>query len=135
MIGALIALNVAGNLLRRSGLASDLLTSVGIIVGLDFIGLCLASRMPRFLWIAGAMCAVSTLAAFVPAASASFHPRNAATGFANAVALWIGASYLRRLPRAEKRNGSDSVAQRNWTISVAELVVPRQVNPVGDVLY
>ncbi len=89
----LIALNVAGNLLQRYGLASYLLTSVGIIVGLHFIGLWLATRMPRFLWIAGTMCAVSTLAAFLPAASAGFNPRNAATGFANAVVLWIGASY------------------------------------------
>ena len=89
----LIALNVAGNLLLRSGLASYLLTSVGIIVGLHFIGLWLATRMRRFLWIAGAMCTVSTLAAFLPAASAGFNQRNVATGFANAVVLWIGASY------------------------------------------
>ncbi len=93
LIGALIALNVAANLVRHYGLASCLLTSVGIIVDLHFIGLWLATRMPRFLWIAGAMCAVSTLAAFLPAASADFNPRNAATGFANALVLWIGASY------------------------------------------
>ena len=89
----LIALNVVGNLLLRSGRAGYLLTSVGVIVGLHFIGLWLATRMPRFLWIAGAMCAVSTLAAFLPAATAGFNPRDAATGFANAVVLWIGASY------------------------------------------
>ena len=88
----IIALNVAGNLLLRQGLAAYLLTSVGIIVGLHFIGLWMATRMRRFLWIAGAMCAVSALMAFLPATYGAMNPRDTATGFGNALVLWIGAN-------------------------------------------
>lgn len=89
----LIAMNVAAYVLPRHGLTGYLLTAVGIIVGLHFIGLWMATGMRRFLWIAGAMVVASALAALLPAAAPGlFSARNAATGFANALILWVGAS-------------------------------------------
>ncbi len=90
----LIAMNLAAYMLPRLGLTGYLLTAVGIIVGLHFIGLWMATRMRRFLWIAGAMVAASALAAALlpTAAPGLFNARNAATGFANALVLWVGVS-------------------------------------------
>lgn len=89
----LIAMNLAAYILPRLGLTDYLLTAVGVIVGLHFIGLWMATRMSRFLWIAGAMVTASVLAALLPAAVPDlFNARNATTGFTNAMILWVGAS-------------------------------------------
>jgi hypothetical protein len=85
------ALVVANNLLPRYGLGAYLIPAVGIIVGLHFIGLWKATGLVRFLWIAGAMCAVSAAAAALPALHGAIHLRDVAAGFGNALVLWIGA--------------------------------------------
>jgi hypothetical protein len=82
-----VAIYAASTLLTRYGLKTYVIQAVGVIVGLHFIGLWQA----RFLWIAGGMCAVSALAACLPDALNGFNPRNAVTGFGNALVLWVGA--------------------------------------------
>jgi len=61
--------------------------AVGVIVGLHFIGLWMASGARRFLWIAAGMCAVSAASALLPPG-----PREAACGFGNALVLWVFAA-------------------------------------------
>jgi hypothetical protein len=91
-----VAIVMAANLLPHYGLAAYFIPVLGIIVGLHFIGLWVATRMSRaatpLLWIAGGMVAVSALSAFLPHAWDGFNPRDAACGFANALVLWFGAS-------------------------------------------
>lgn len=88
----IVAMNLAMFVLQRFGALDYLLTAVGVIVGLHFIGMWMATGMRRFLGIAAAMCLVSALAALLPAVGGGLHLRSAATGFANALVLWIGAS-------------------------------------------
>ncbi|HEX3810965.1 MAG TPA: hypothetical protein VHW02_14825 [Rhizomicrobium sp.] len=91
-----VAIVAASNLLTHYGLQSYIIPAVGVIVGLHFIGLWVATGMSRsatpLLWIAGAMVVVSALSALLPHAYGGFNPRDAACGFANALVLWIGAS-------------------------------------------
>jgi hypothetical protein len=86
------------NLAPHYGWQHQFLPALGVIVGLHFIGLWVAAGMrrgaARLLWIAGAMCVVSALSAWLPWAYGGFDPRDAACGFANALVLWIGASRL-----------------------------------------
>jgi hypothetical protein len=85
------AIYTASALLPKYGLQGYFIQAVGVIVGLHFIGLWRATGLARFLWIAGAMCAVSLLATLLPAAWEGVDPRDAATGIGNALVLWIGA--------------------------------------------
>ena len=86
------AICVASAMLPRVGLQSYFIEVLGIIVGLHFIGLWHATRSKRFLWIAAGMCIASAFAIALPAALGSLHLRDAATGLANALVLWFGAS-------------------------------------------
>jgi hypothetical protein len=93
---AAVALEVAAiiaftNLAQHYGWQDYVIPGVGIIVGLHFIGLWKATQMTRFLWIAGGMVVVSALSALLPHAWHGLDPRDAATGFGNALVLWIGA--------------------------------------------
>ena len=87
----IVAIYTASALLPKYGLQGYFIQAVGVIVGLHFIGLWRATGLARFLWIAGAMCAASLLAALLPAAWQDLDPRDLATGIGNALALWIGA--------------------------------------------
>ena len=61
--GEVAALNLAVNLLPKAFLASYQAPVIGTIVGLHFIGLWAATRMPRFLWLCAGMTTLN-LAAF-----------------------------------------------------------------------
>jgi hypothetical protein len=67
---------------------------VGVIVGLHFIGLWVATRSKRFLGIAGGMCAISAIAIALPEDFGVLNVRNVITGLGNAFVLWLGASRL-----------------------------------------
>ena len=97
----LAALVAATNLLPRAGFGDELIPAVGVIVGLHFIGLWMATGLRRFLWIAFAMCAASAISAFLPMAYTGLDPRVAVCGFANALVLWAGAGHPSAF--AEKR--------------------------------
>jgi hypothetical protein len=77
--------------LPRTGFGDQLIPAVGVIVGLHFIGLWMATGSRRFLGIAAAMCAVSVFSASLPVAYAYLDLRVAVCGFGNAIVLWIGA--------------------------------------------
>ena len=90
-VGFEVAAIVAANLLMpRLGLTGYALQVLGVIIGLHFIGLWKASDMARFLGIAAAMVLVSLAACALPAPL-----RDIATGFGNALVLWIGAARVR----------------------------------------
>lgn len=87
------ALAGSGIVLPRYGLQAYVVPVIGIIVGLHFIGLWRASAKPIFLWIAGAMCAVSTAAIVLPAAPTGFlNPRAVFASYGNALVLWISSA-------------------------------------------
>lgn len=85
------ALFAAANLLPRAGFGDELIPAVGMIVGLHFIGLWMATGLRRFIWIALEMCTVSVFSAFLPVVYAGLDPRVAICGYGNALVLWIGA--------------------------------------------
>ena len=87
-----LALYAASFLLPCFGLQSYFIQVVGIIVGLHFIGLWVATRSSRFLVIAAGMCVVSVLAIFLPATLHLVNLRDFVTGAGNALVLWSGAS-------------------------------------------
>lgn len=60
------AIYTASAILPRFGWQSYLLQVVGVIVGLHFIGLWVATRSERFLGIAGGMCVISSMALLFP---------------------------------------------------------------------
>lgn len=92
-VGLEVAAIVAANAFEpRFGLEAYHLQIVGAIVGLHFIGLWAATGMRRFLAVAAAMCALSSLAMLAPAGGA-INVRDIATGAGNALALWVGASW------------------------------------------
>ena len=64
------AIMAVSNLLPRYGLAGTMIPSVGVIVGLHFIGLWQAAGQRQFLGIAGGMCAVSLICDAAAAGSA-----------------------------------------------------------------
>jgi hypothetical protein len=89
-----VAIAAASVLLRRAGLQSFFIQVVGIVVGLHFIGLYRATRAPRFLAMCAGMIAVSAAAMLLPAPAGGLAPRDVATGFGNALVLWIGVAAL-----------------------------------------
>lgn len=87
-----VAITGASYVLFRYGLSSHFIPAVGVIVGLHFIGLWMATGRPVFLWIAGGMCAVSALSSWLPVAWNGFDPRLTSTGIGNALVLWFGSA-------------------------------------------
>ncbi|NYT40174.1 hypothetical protein HZY97_05365 [Sphingomonas sp. R-74633] len=87
-VAAIVAANM---LMSRLGLSAYALQLLGVIIGLHFIGLWKASGMARFLGIAAAMTVLSLAACALPVPL-----RDIATGFGNALVLWIGAARIRR---------------------------------------
>lgn len=90
----LVSIYAASVLLRRCGLQPWFIQVVGIIVGLHFIGLYRATRAPRFLAICAEMVAVSALAMLLPGTAHGLSPRDAVTGFGNALVLWTSVAAL-----------------------------------------
>ena len=86
-----VAISAAANLLPRFGLGAYFIESLGLIVGLHFVGLWKATGQAAFLWIAAGMCSVSIAAMGLPQAWNGIEIRQAVTGFGNALVLWIGA--------------------------------------------
>jgi hypothetical protein len=91
----LVAIYIASVLLPRWGLQPFFVPVVGIIVGLHFVGLYRATRARRFLAICAGMVVVSAAATLLPGAAHGLSLRDAATGFGNALVLWIGVAALR----------------------------------------
>jgi hypothetical protein len=87
------AIAVASNLLRSYGLQDYFIPTMGVIVGLHFIGLWQATGALRFLTIAAAMCLVSLASMVLPHVGSGLDLRDAACGFGNALVLWIGAMW------------------------------------------
>lgn len=80
-------------LLPRYGLQAYLVPTIGIIVGLHFIGLWRASGETAFLGIAAAMCAVSTAAMVLPDGPVgSLNPRALFASYGSALVLWVTAA-------------------------------------------
>jgi hypothetical protein len=87
------ALVACGYLLPRYGLQAYFVPAIGIIVGLHFIGLWRASAKPVFLWVAGAICAISVAAIVLPAEPEGvLNPRVIFASYGNAMVLWISAA-------------------------------------------
>ncbi len=87
------AIFAAVSLLLRFALPQYIVPAAGIIVGLHFIGLWKATDLRKFLWIAAAMCAVSTFSLLLPGAQDfGIGARQAVAGFGCAVVLWSGAA-------------------------------------------
>lgn len=95
-----LAIYAASAVLPRLGLQDYFLQAVGLIVGLHFIGLYIASGSRRFLGIAAGMSIVSVAATAMPQWIDGWHVRDAVTGLGNALALWIGASLSANSKRA-----------------------------------
>lgn len=88
-------LNAAMLLLQRYGLQSYTVQAVGLVVGLHFIGLWLASNSRRFIWICLSMCVVSLLGALLPnSAAGHLNIRDIVTAYGCAITLW----YFARTP-------------------------------------
>jgi hypothetical protein len=83
---------VASFLLPRFGGQQQVYSAVGCIVGLHFIGLWLATRSRRFLWITAGMCSVSLLSMIIPFTWHTIGLRYLLLGGGNAIVLWVAAS-------------------------------------------
>ena len=93
-----VALAAVGVLLVRYRLEAYLVPAIGIVVGLHFIGLWRASAQSKYLWIAGAMCAISAVSIALPTAPIGLlNERMLFAGYGNAVILWIGATRGQRI--------------------------------------
>jgi hypothetical protein len=84
-----IAIAIAHSWLQSLGRQSVFLPVVGIIVGLHFIGLWLASGHRMFVWLSGAMVAINLGAALVPMPQRG---RQMVSGFGSSAALLVAAS-------------------------------------------
>lgn len=87
-----VAIYAASSLLIRHGAQQQVLPAVGVIVGLHFIGLWMATRSSRFLSITAGMCTVSLLSMVVPYTWNGVGARNLLLGLGNALVLWWNAS-------------------------------------------
>ena len=95
------SLAIAGvvTLLPRYGAERYLLQALGVIVGSHFIGLWIASRSFRFVWISAGMCLVSIASIPAQHATAGVRAGDVLTGFGNALVLWLGVSLgIRAIP-------------------------------------
>lgn len=90
----LVAIYAASAVLPRLGGQKFFIQVVGLIVGLHFIGLYVATRAPRFRFICVAMCLVSAGAMLLPGPAHDVVWRDAVTGFGNALVLWLGVAAL-----------------------------------------
>jgi hypothetical protein len=88
----LIAMYLAALLLPRYGAQQQVYSAIGCIVGLHFIGLWLATRSPRFLFITAGMCIVSLLSMTLPSSWHTLGLRHLLLGAGNAIVLWFAAS-------------------------------------------
>lgn len=80
--------------LQKPALQHFILPLVGFVVGLHFIGLWKATDLRLFLWIAGAMCLVCVVAAFLPARRPNgLDMQIVVTGIGCAVVLWAAGLY------------------------------------------
>lgn len=80
--------------LQKPSLQRFILPFVGFVVGLHFIGLWKATDLRLFLWIAGAMCLVCVVAAFLPSRRPDgVDMQIAVTGMGCAVVLWAAGLY------------------------------------------
>lgn len=87
-----VGLYAAMSLLPQYKLESHAIQVIGFVVGLHFIGLWLASKSKRFIWICASMCAVSLLGTLLPnAVPGHFNVRDAVTAYGCALALWFFA--------------------------------------------
>ena len=89
VIAEVVAIAVAKSWLDARGQESLLLPIVGIIVGLHFIGLWLASRQRLFAWLSGAMVAINLAALVLPL---PVRGPQMVSGFGSAAALFVAAS-------------------------------------------
>lgn len=86
------ALYVLMPLLKKYGLESYAVPALGLVVGLHFIGLWVASGLRRYLWLCAAMCAVSLIGILLPgAATGHFNMRDVVAAYGCALALWFMA--------------------------------------------
>lgn len=92
VVAEVMAIYAASALLTRHGWQQQVLPTVGVIVGLHFIGLWIATRSPRFLSITAGMCAVSVIAMLMPYEWHGVRARNLLLGLGNALVLWWNAS-------------------------------------------
>ena len=97
-----LAIAGAVNLLPRYGAETYLLQALGVIVGLHFIGLWMASQSSRFIWISAGMCLLSVASILAQHATAGIRAGDVLTGFGNALVLWLGVSLgIRAIPHAD----------------------------------
>lgn len=83
-------LYVAMQLLAMYGLERYFVQALGLVVGLHFIGLWVASGLRRYLWLCLAMCVVSLIGIVLPGAAAGhLNMRNLVTAYGCALALWF----------------------------------------------
>ena len=91
VVAEVFAIYVASAVLPNYGLQSYFIQVVGIIVGLHFIGLWVATQSMRFLGVAAGMTVLSAIAILIPATVHFIDLRNCVTGAGNALVLWLGA--------------------------------------------
>lgn len=85
-----VGLYLAMLLLQKYELEAFFVQALGLVVGLHFIGLWVASGQRRYLWLCSIMCVVSLIGILLPgAASGDFNLRNVVTSYGCAVALWL----------------------------------------------
>jgi hypothetical protein len=89
VVAEVAAIAIAQSWLASHGQSELLMPAVGIIVGLHFIGLWLASGHRLFVWLTGAMVAVNLAALLLPL---SPRGRKMMSGFGSSAALLVAAS-------------------------------------------
>jgi hypothetical protein len=92
VVAEVVAIYAASSLLTRHGAQQQVLPAVGVIVGLHFIGLWLATRSRRFLSITAGMCLVSLVSMVLPFGLHGVGLRFLVLGAGNALVLWWNAS-------------------------------------------
>jgi hypothetical protein len=89
VVAEVAAIAVAQSWLASHGQTELLMPVIGIIVGLHFIGLWLASGHRLFAWLTGAMVAINLAALLLPL---STRGRKMMSGFGSSAALLVAAS-------------------------------------------
>jgi hypothetical protein len=92
VVAEVLAINAVSILLPRFGAQRQVLSAVGVIVGLHFVGLWIATRSPGFLRITAGMCFVSLLSRIMPFTWHAIGLRYLLLGGGNAIILWLAAS-------------------------------------------